>query len=134
MSRICRQVQAHLPAHADGSLPGWRRRLVDRHLRRCEDCRAVAARQSEVAAGLDALEEARAAAVDPPPDQLLAAILAQAEQPTLRARAAAPARGAVSGARPVLSVVGLLLAGLVGTAVGYAVWRGLRRLSRARRR
>jgi len=61
-----------------------------------------------------------------PPPGLLEALLAQAEDPGLRARAAVPARGAVSGARPGLSVVLLLVAAAASSTAGYALWRSAR--------
>lgn len=134
--RICREVQAHLGAYRDGSLPRWRRRLVDVHLRRCDDCRRELERQRAVTEGLDQLSSATEAATEPPPEGLLDALLAQAEHPDLRARAAVPARGAVSGARPGLSAALLIAGAATGTAIGYAGWRGARaarqRLGRAR--
>jgi predicted anti-sigma-YlaC factor YlaD len=124
--RICREVQAHLGAYDDGSLPRWRRRLVDLHLRRCDACRWELETQRAVGAGLDQLSAAAEADVDAPPDGLLESLLSQADQPNLRARAAVPARGAVSGARPGLSAALLLAGAATGTALGYAGWRGAR--------
>lgn len=126
MSRICREVQAQLPRLADGTLPWWRRRLVRLHLRRCQDCKAELERQRAVAAGLGELGAAAAEAAEAPPEGLLDALLEQAERPGVRGRAAVPARGAVSGARPALSVALLLLGAAAGTATGYATWRGAR--------
>ena len=128
MSRICREVQAQLPDLVDGTLSWWRRRLVELHIRRCDDCRAELARQRAVAAGLDELGVATAAAAEAasPPEGLLDTLLEQAERPGVRERAAVPARGAVSGARPVLSVVFLVVGGVAGTAAGYASWRAAR--------
>lgn len=75
---------------------------------------------------------------DSPPPQLLDTLLEQARRPGLRGRAAVPARGAVSGARPALSLALLATGAAAGTAAGYAVWRGSRairrRVSRRRRR
>lgn len=122
-SRICRAVQAHLPGLVDGTLPRWRRRLVGMHLRRCPVCQAELERQREVVAGLGRLEEVAAATAAPPPEGLLDALLTTAEKPGLRGRAAVPARGAVSGARPGLSVLFLVIGALAGTAAGYAGWR-----------
>jgi hypothetical protein len=72
----------------------------------------------------------------PPPDGLLETLLEQAEQPGVRGRAAVPARGAVSGARPGLSVAFLIVGAAAGTAAGYATWRSARivrrRLSQGR--
>lgn len=127
VSRICREVQAQLPGMATGTVPRWRRRLVARHLRRCTDCAAEVERQRAVTAGLEELGAAVAEEVGAaPPERLLETLLEQAEQPGVRERAAVPARGAVSGARPALSVVLLLTGAAAGTAAGYAGWRGAR--------
>jgi anti-sigma factor RsiW len=129
VSRICREVQAQLPHLVDGTLPWWRRRLVELHIRRCEDCRTALEQQREVSAGLDELgvaTAAAAAATEAPPEGLLDALLEQAERPGIRGRAAVPARGAVSGARPALSVAFLVLGAVAGTAAGYASWRAAR--------
>jgi len=126
MSRICREVQAQLPGLVDGAAPWWRRRLVALHLRRCENCRAELGRQRAVAAGLGKLGVVAAAESEPPPDGLLEALLEQAERPGVRGRAAVPARGAVSGARPGLSVVLLVVGAAAGTAAGFATLRGAR--------
>lgn len=132
--RMCREVQAQLAAYEAGTLPRWRRRLVDLHLRRCVDCTWELTRQEELAAGLEMITITEMEPPLPPPDDLLETLLAQAEQPDLRARAAVPVRGAVSGARPGLSVALLLAAAATGTAVGYAGWRGARAASRMARR
>lgn len=126
MSRICNEVQAQLPRLVDGTLPGWRRRLVALHLRRCDLCRAELERQRAVAAGLEELGAVAAAADEAPPEGLLDTLLEQAERPGVRGRAAVPARGAVSGARPALSVLFLLVGAAAGTAAGYATWRSAR--------
>jgi anti-sigma factor RsiW len=129
VSRICREVQAHLPGVVDGTVPWWRRRLVTLHLRRCDDCRAELERQRAVAEGLDALGEVADVDAEAPPDGLLDALLEQAERPGIRGRAAIPARGAISGARPALSVAFLVLGAAAGTAAGYAGWRAARGVS-----
>ena len=130
--RICREVQSHLPAVVDGTLPRWRARLVRRHLSRCRACGDALGRQQDLAAGLDALGAATGAAAAPPPD-LLDRLLETVEQPDLRARVAVPARGAVSGARPALSVALLVAGAVAGTAVGYAGVRGARAVQRRTR-
>jgi anti-sigma factor RsiW len=128
VSRICREVQAQLPGVVDGTLSWWRRRLVALHLRRCDDCRAELERQRALAAGLSDLGAATADVVDAeePPAGLLDVLLEQAEHPGVRGRAAVPARGAVSGARPALSVALLVIGAAAGTAAGYASWRAAR--------
>lgn len=126
-SRICLQVQEHLPHLVDGTLPALHQRLVRAHLRRCEDCAAELQRQEAVAAALRQVE-AGAEATEPPED-LLEVILQRAQSPGLRERAAVPARGAVSGARPGLSLAFLLAAALVGTGLGMVLWRAGRALS-----
>lgn len=123
-SRICREVQVQLPALLTASLPRWRRRLVELHLHRCDRCRAELARQRTVTSGLRDLHGASATTTGGPPEGLLDSLLEVAERPGVRGRVAVPARGAVSGERPGLTVVLLVLGGLVGTAVGYAAWRG----------
>ncbi|MBD0324398.1 MAG: zf-HC2 domain-containing protein [Aldersonia sp.] len=136
-SRICAEVQRYLPGYVDGSLPRWRRRLIALHLRRCDDCAVELERQQTVAAGLGQLGDAAAAVSDVPPPGLLESLLEQAERPGVRGRAAVPARGAVSGARPGLSVALLVAGAAAGTAAGYAGWRGARavrsRVGRGRR-
>ncbi len=124
MSRLCEEVQGQLPAYVDRSLSRVRRRLVGLHLRRCPDCQAAFSAQRDLAAGLRVL----AAPVEAPPAGLLDDLLAQAARPGVKGRAAVPARGAVSGARPVLSVALLVAGAAAGTGVGYASWRGVRRL------
>lgn len=130
MSRICTEVQATLPAYVDRSLGRARRRLVGLHLRRCRACQAAFAEQRRVEAGLAAL----ATPVEPPPEGLLDALLDQASRPGLTARAAVPARGAVSGARPALSVALLVAGAAAGTGIGYAGWTAARAARRRLRR
>jgi predicted anti-sigma-YlaC factor YlaD len=119
LPRFCREAQSQLPAILAGELTGWSERVVRRHFRRCEDCAAELARQEQVSAGLSAL---KASAPEPPPE-LLAGLLAQARKPGMRGRAAVHARGAVSGARPGLSVTFLTVGALATTGVGWAAWR-----------
>lgn len=125
-SRICREVQAQLPAFVDGTARRWRRRLVSLHLRRCSDCAAELERQQAVAAGLDGLGATSLDRAPTPPEGLLESLLEHAERPGVRGRAAVPARGAVSGARPGLSAVLLVAGAAAGTAAGYAGWRAAR--------
>ncbi|MDX6198802.1 MAG: putative zinc-finger [Actinomycetota bacterium] len=122
MSRICDEVQRQLPSYVDRTLPRGRRRLVGLHLRRCADCQAEFARQREVSEGLAALAGPPAT----PPAGLLTSLLDQAARPGVKGRVAVPARGAVSGARPALSVALLLAGAAAGTGIGYAGWRSAR--------
>ena len=69
-------------------------------------------------------------APDVPPAGLLEDLLEQASHPGVKGRAAVPVRGAVTGARPLLSAVLLLVGAAVGGAVGYACWRLSLRLRR----
>ena len=121
-SKVCAEVQANLPAYVGRTLPLVRRRLVGLHLRRCTECQAEHSRQRDVATGLSAL----AAPTEAPPDGLLESLLDSASRPGVKGRAAVPARGAVSGARPALSVALLIAGAAAGTGVGYAGWRGAR--------
>ena len=123
--RVHREVQVHLPGYVDEALPRWRRRLVRAHLKRCELCTMELERQRSVSAGLETLEETVTTAAEVPPAGLLDTLLEQAEKPGVRARAAVPVRGAVSGARPGLSVILLLVAAAAGTAAGYGTWRAI---------
>lgn len=129
--RVCGEVERHLPAYVGGGLSRWRRRTVGLHLRRCSDCQAAFSRQRDVQAGLSRLAPAPG---DTPPDGLLDALLAQAADPGIVGKVAVPARGAVSGARPALSVALLIAGAAAGTGVGYAGWKGARALRRAARR
>lgn len=129
-SRICAEVQRNLPAMERGELRRVRRRLLAAHLRRCPDCRGEQARQADVQTGLAAL----AGPAEAPPDGLLDDLLAAASAPGLTGRAAVPARGAVSGARPALSLALLVAGAAVGTGVGYAGWRTARTVGRRVRR
>lgn len=124
MSRLCGEVQTHLPGYVDRSLPRVRRRLVGLHLRRCSACQAAFSAERDLASGLRVLS----VPPEPPPDGLLDELLAQAARPGVKGRAAVPARGAVSGARPALSVALLIAGAAAGTGIGYAGWRGVRRL------
>jgi len=58
-----------------------------------------------------------------PPPGLLEDLLALASHPGVKGRAAVPVRGAVTGARPALSVLLLLAGGSIGAATGYGCWR-----------
>jgi hypothetical protein len=63
-----------------------------------------------------------------PPAGLLEDLLAQASHPGVKGRAAVPVRGAVTGARPVLSAALLLAGATVGGVLGLAAWRTTQRL------
>lgn len=126
--RICREVQATLPAYAEGRLGGLRRRAVRQHLKRCVSCRSALELREQMQTTFSP------AGADEPPPELLDALLARAQQPRLRERAAVPVRGAVSGARPVLSAILLTGAAVAGTGIGWAGWQVARRVAAAVRR
>jgi anti-sigma factor RsiW len=120
--RVCQEVRAQLPAYVDRTLSKMRRKLVALHLRRCAACQAEFSLQRDLQAGLASL----AAQGETPPDGLLDALLAQSSSP----RGATPLRGAVSGAKPALSIA-LLLAGAASAAgAGYASWLSAKNLRR----
>lgn len=120
--RFCREVQGELPALLAGDVSGWPERTMRAHLRHCTDCSAELARQEELARGLAGVRDND---VDPPA-ALLDGLLQSAARPGLRERAAVPARGAISGARPGLSVAFLTVGALASTGMGWAAWRGAR--------
>ncbi len=128
-------MRRRLPLYARDELSRWRRWLVARHLRRCDECTAQLAREHEVLEQLELVgeQDEETLADVAPPDDLLEALLDQAREPGLRQRVAVPARGAVSGARPGLSVA---LVAAILTLVALAGWAGwqLGRTWRDRRR
>ncbi len=63
-----------------------------------------------------------AAPAPAPPEGLLDTLLAQSSSP----RAVVPMRGAVSGARPALSVALLAAGAAAGTGLGWASWASAR--------
>ena len=127
--RFCREAQAQLPFLVSGELTGWGARVVRAHLKRCAECSAELARQEQLTSALASM---RAAPPEPPPG-LLDDLLHRARGGRLRERAAVPARGAVSGARPAMSIAFLTVGAAASTGVGYAAWRGARwALSRRR--
>jgi Putative zinc-finger len=130
LPRFCREAQSQLPALLAGDLSGWSERVVRRHVRRCADCAAELGRQEQLTAGLSGL---RRRSPEPPPE-LLDDLLQQVRRPGLRGRAAVPARGAVSGARPELSVAFLTVGAVASTGIGWAAWRGGRAATRRLRR
>lgn len=128
MTRRCERVRARIPELVDDTLPAWRRRLLVRHVTRCQGCTAELERQRAVAAGLRELHSSPHGPEADPPEELLDEILERLREPRLRERVAAPARGAVSGARPGLSLATVAIAGLII----YLAWRGARGAGRRR--
>jgi len=120
--RFCREVQGELPALLAGEVSGWPERTMRAHLRHCSDCASELKRQEHLAQGLAAVRDTDVE----PPAELLDGLLQSAARPGLRERAAVPARGAISGARPGLSVAFLTVGALASTGVGWAAWRGAR--------
>ena len=120
--RFCRETQAQLPFLVSGELTGWGARVVRAHLKRCEDCRSELARQEQLTTAFASLRESP----PEPPAGLLDNLLARAHGGSLREKAAVPARGAVSGARPAMSVAFLTVGAAASTGVGYAVYKGAR--------
>ncbi len=124
--KVCAEVRTNLPAYVDRSLDPLRRRLLALHLRRCSTCQAEFSAQRDLAASLASL----AGRGETPPEGLLEQLLEQSGSP----RGATPLRGAVSGARPILSVA-LLAAGAASAAgAGYASWLSAKHLRRRLRR
>ncbi len=121
-SRFCREAQEQLPFLVSGELTGWGARVVRAHVRRCPDCGPELARQEQLASALASL---RGAPPEPPPG-LLDDLLSRSRRSTIRQRAAVPARGALSGARPAMSVAFLTVGAAASTGVGYAAYRGAR--------
>jgi hypothetical protein len=120
--RFCREAQAQLPFLVNGELTGWPARVVRAHVRRCRECSRELERQQQLGQALESLRSTR----PEPPAGLLDDILARTRGRGIRERAAVPARGAVSGARPALSVAFLTVGAAASTGVGFAVWRGAR--------
>ena len=119
MKRVCTEVQGLLPTYVDGALSRVRRPLVALHLRRCGDCQAAFSTQRGLSTALAALSQPVT-----PPEGLLEELLEQTRSP----RGAAPLRGAVSGARPALSVVLLAAGAVAGAGAGWASWASARHL------
>lgn len=122
LPRFCREARSQLPALAAGELSGWPLHVVRAHLRRCADCSAELIRQEHLTSALTSLRDQPPA----PPAGLLDDLLARADQRTVRERAAVPARGALSGARPGLSIAFLTVGAAASTGVGYGLYRGVR--------
>jgi len=120
--RFCREARSQFPALTAGELSGWSLHVTRAHLRRCSDCSAELARQEQLA---EALASLRTQPPQPPPG-LLEHLLARVDQRSVRSRAAVPARGAISGARPGLSIAFLTVGAAASTGVGYGIWRGVR--------
>jgi predicted anti-sigma-YlaC factor YlaD len=126
---LCRETQAQLPALLAGELHGLGERAVRKHVDRCADCAQALAKQTEVHSGLQALRSSTVA----PPEGLLEELLDVTRRRGVRGRAAVPARGALSGARPGMSVA-FVAAGLVAsTGVGWAAVKGGRAVLGRRR-
>ena len=122
LPRFCRETQAQLPFLVSGEVTGWAARVVRAHVKRCKDCSAELARQEQLATAFASMK----AAPPEPPAGLLDDLLARAHGKGIRERAAVPARGAVSGARPALSVAFLTVGAAASTGVGYAAYKGVR--------
>jgi predicted anti-sigma-YlaC factor YlaD len=122
LPRFCRETQAQLPFLVSGEVTGWPARVVRAHVKRCADCRAELARQEQLGTAFASMK----AAPPEPPGGLLDDLLSRAHGGGLRERAAVPARGAVSGARPAMSVAFLTVGAAASTGVGYAAYKGLR--------
>ena len=120
--RFCREAQAQLPFLVSGELTGWGARVVRSHVRRCDNCSAEMQRQEQLATALASLRESP----PQPPAGLLDDLLSRARGSGIRERAAVPARGAVSGARPAMSVAFLTVGAAASTGVGYGLYKGAR--------
>jgi putative zinc finger protein len=120
--RFCREAQAQLPFLVSGELTGWGARVVRAHVKRCPDCSAELAGQEQLSSALASMRAAPPA----PPAGLLDDLLHRASGGKLRERAAVPARGAISGARPAMSVAFLTVGAAASTGIGYAAYRGAR--------
>jgi anti-sigma factor RsiW len=120
--RFCREAQAQLPFLVSGELSGWGARVVRAHVRRCDNCSAEMQRQEQLSTAFASLRESP----PQPPAGLLDDLLSRARGGGIRERAAVPARGAVSGARPAMSVAFLTVGAAASTGVGYGVYKGLR--------
>lgn len=126
LPRFCRETRSQLPALQSGELSGWPLHVVRAHLRRCADCSAEVARQERLASALSSLRDTRPG----PPPGLLDELLARADQQSVRERAAVPARGALSGARPGLSVAFLTVGAAASTGIGYGIYKSAKALRR----
>ena len=122
--RFCRETQTQLPALVAGELTGWPARVVRAHLKHCDVCSGELDRQRKLATTLQALRDSP----PEPPAALLENLLQLNEKRTVRQRIAIPTRGAVSGARPALSVAYLTAGAAASTGLGWALWRGVRKL------
>jgi hypothetical protein len=120
--RFCREAQAQLPFLVSGELTGWGARVVRAHVKRCQECSTELERQEQLSSALASMRESPP---EPPPG-LLDDLLRKARGGSLRERAAVPARGAVSGARPAMSVAFLTVGAAASTGLGYAAWKGAR--------
>ena len=118
--RFCREVQSALPTLLGGEVHGWAERTMRAHLRRCPECSAEQARQEQLGEAIGVLRSTRPV----PPEGLLDELLEHVATPGMRARAAVPARGALSGARPGLSVAFLTVGAIASTGAGWAAVKG----------
>lgn len=125
-SRICDEVQAHLPAYVERTLSPFRRKLVALHLRRCAGCQAEFSLQRELHEGLRSL----AAGAATPPEGLLESLLENTASP----RGAPQLRGALSGAKPAYSAALLIAGAVAGAGAGYASWMSAKHLRKRIRR
>ncbi|MBV9484548.1 MAG: zf-HC2 domain-containing protein [Frankiaceae bacterium] len=122
LSRFCRETRSQLPALTAGDLSGWPLHVVRAHLKRCADCAGEQLRQEQLSSALASIKDSPPT----PPPGLLDDLLARADGRGVRARAAVPARGAISGARPGLSVAFLTVGAAASTGIGYGVYRGIK--------
>ena len=121
-SAACAAVRADLPGLDGHELSTRRATELRAHLADCADCAAVAAEHRAVRRTLAELALVQPA---PPPD-LLPALLAQAANPTSRARVAVYGRGIVSGARPGVAVASAGVGAVAAAGRGVLAWRALR--------
>ena len=127
LPRLCRSVREvlHDLDHAGLAPTGMTRRVTQAHLKHCKDCAAEMLRQRAVDAGLASLRERRH---ETPPPGLLQDLLASTGDRTLRTRVAEPARGAISGARPKLTIAMVTAGAVAGTGLGWAAISTARKL------
>lgn len=120
--RRCERTRRHLPELVTDDLSRARRWRVQRHLDRCVDCAEALVEERRLVDDLNRLADDDPPPVAPP-DDLLGRLLADVDDPGIRARIAVPARGAVSGARPGLTAALVLAVLAVAVGAGWAGWR-----------